>query len=97
MIKLKITNLARDVLLPKFTIPEDFIESDSGKDLENEYLKFLTFEGAKTRYKELGQDLEERILFELNVIKNSGYPGYFLIVQDLIKAADRNGCFSWPR
>jgi len=65
-------------------------------DLENEYLKFLTFEGAKTHYKELGQDLEERILFELNVIKNSGYPGYFLIVQDLIKAAIEMGVSVGP-
>ena len=37
--------------------------------------------------KNLDKDLNERILFELNVIKSSGYPGYFLIVQDLIKAA----------
>ncbi|MDB4164217.1 DNA polymerase III subunit alpha, partial [Flavobacteriaceae bacterium] len=93
--KIEVYELARDVLLPKFTIPEDF-ESDSGNDLENEYLKFLTFEGAKTHYKELGQDLEERILFELNVIKNSGYPGYFLIVQDLIKAAIEMGVSVGP-
>ena len=65
-------------------------------DLENEYLKFLTFEGVKTHYKELGKDLEERILFELNVIKNSGYPGYFLIVQDLIKAAIEMGVSVGP-
>ncbi|MDB0069680.1 DNA polymerase III subunit alpha, partial [Flavobacteriaceae bacterium] len=93
--KIEVYELARDVLLPKFTIPEDF-ESVSGNDLENEYLKFLTFEGAKTHYKELGQDLEERILFELNVIKNSGYPGYFLIVQDLIKAAIEMGVSVGP-
>ena len=93
--KIEVYELARDVLLPKFTIPEDF-ESDSGNDLENEYLKFLTFEGAKTHYKELGKDLEERILFELNVIKNSGYPGYFLIVQDLIKAAIEMGVSVGP-
>ena len=44
--KVEVYELARDVLLPKFTIPEDF-ESDSDIDLENEYLKFLTFQGAK--------------------------------------------------
>ena len=79
--KVETYELARDVLLPKFTIPKDF-ESDSEKDSENEYLKFLTFQGAKSHYKEIDDDLEERILFELNVIKNSGYPGYFLIVQE---------------
>jgi DNA polymerase-3 subunit alpha len=79
-------NLAREVLLPKFKIPADF-KTENSDDLENEYLKFLTFNGAKKHYKNLDKDLNERILFELNVIKSSGYPGYFLIVQDLIKAA----------
>ena len=93
--KVEVYELARDVLLPKFTIPEDF-ESDSDIDLENEYLKFLTFQGAKNHYKDIDNDLEERILFELNVIKNSGYPGYFLIVQDLIKAAIEMGVSVGP-
>ena len=84
--KVEVFDLARDVLLPKFKIPEDF-QVENNEDLENEYLKFLTFEGAKKHYSEINQDLNDRILFELNVIKNSGYPGYFLIVQDLIKAA----------
>ena len=93
--KVETYELARDVLLPKFIIPKDF-ESDSEKDSENEYLKFLTFQGAKSHYKEIDNDLEERILFELNVIKNSGYPGYFLIVQDLIKAAIEMGVSVGP-
>ena len=93
--KIEVYELARDVLLPKFTIPESY-ESDSKEDLENEYLKFLTFEGAKNHYEQIDNDLEERILFELNVIKNSGYPGYFLIVQDLIKAAIEMGVSVGP-
>ena len=92
--------LARDVLLPKFEIPSEFEDpndlDDLGKRGENNYLRHLTFEGVKTHYKELGKDLEERILFELNVIKNSGYPGYFLIVQDLIKAAIEMGVSVGP-
>jgi DNA polymerase-3 subunit alpha len=84
--KVEFFELAREVLLPKFKIPTDF-KTENSEDLENEYLKFLTFKGAKKHYKNLDKDLNERILFELNVIKNSGYPGYFLIVQDLIKAA----------
>ena len=51
---------------------------------ENNYLRFLTYEGAKQRYKELTQEITERIDFELDVIANTGYPGYFLIVQDFI-------------
>ena len=84
--KVELYELAREVLLPKFKIPVDF-KTENSDDLENEYLKFLTFKGAKKHYKNLDKDLNERILFELNVIKSSGYPGYFLIVQDLIKAA----------
>jgi DNA polymerase-3 subunit alpha len=84
--KVELYELAREVLLPKFKIPVDF-KTENSHDLENEYLKFLTFNGAKKHYKNLDNNLNERILFELNVIKSSGYPGYFLIVQDLIKAA----------
>jgi len=86
--KIEEYDLVREVLLPKFNIPKEFIKKTKlNKDVENEYLKHLTFEGLKKCYSNVNEDLEERVLFELNVIKNSGYPGYFLIVQDLIKAA----------
>jgi len=87
--KIEPFELARDVLLPKFDIPEEFqysTESDDNEG-ENKYLRFLTYEGAKERYAELTDEIKERIDFELNVIANTGYPGYFLIVQDLIAAA----------
>ena len=87
--KIEPFELARDVLLPKFDIPEEFQDS-SESDLnegENKYLHFLTYEGAKERYPELTDEIKERIDFELNVIANTGYPGYFLIVQDFIAAA----------
>ncbi len=83
--------LAREVLLPKFDIPETFLNAkdleDGGKRGENAYLKHLTFEGAKKRYKDLTPEIKERLDFELQVIANTGYPGYFLIVQDLIAEA----------
>jgi len=83
--------LARDVLLPAFDIPEEFKNNDDitngGKRGENAYLKHLTFEGAKKRYPELTDDIKERIDFELSVIENTGYPGYFLIVEDFIREA----------
>ncbi|HMC01025.1 MAG TPA: DNA polymerase III subunit alpha [Flavobacteriaceae bacterium] len=78
--KIEPFQLSRDVLLPKFGIPETFENEDS-------YLKHLTYEGAKKRYKELTQEIKERIDFELEVIKNTGYPGYFLIVEDFIREA----------
>ena len=89
--KIEIYDLARDVLLPKFEIPQVFLipedETDGGKRGENAYLRELTFIGAKKRYKEITPEILERIDFELLTIENSGYPGYFLIVQDFIVAA----------
>lgn len=89
--KIEIFNLAREVLLPKFDIPDEFLveedKLDGGKRGENKYLHYLTYEGAKRRYKEITPEVQERIDFELLTIQNSGYPGYFLIVQDFIAEA----------
>ena len=89
--KIEVFDLSREVLLPKYSIPDDFIDpkdqEDAGKRGENAFLKYITYEGAKSRYDEITETLKERIDFELKVIENSGYPGYFLIVQDLIKQA----------
>jgi DNA polymerase-3 subunit alpha len=90
--KVEIYTLARDVLLPKFEIPERFIHPedslDGGVRGENAYLKYLTFEGAKKRYgDQLDGDIRERLDFELSIIEKTGYPGYFLIVWDFILEA----------
>ncbi|MBR0201379.1 MAG: DNA polymerase III subunit alpha [Bacteroidaceae bacterium] len=56
--------------------------------LEADYLKALTYEGAKRVYGEpLSEEIDERLRFELHVMKTMGFPGYFLIVQDYINAA----------
>jgi DNA polymerase-3 subunit alpha len=89
--KIESYELARDVLLPAFDIPNEFKhpddETDGGKRGENAYLKHLTYEGAKKRYGDITPDIKERLDFELSVIKNTGYPGYFLIVEDFIREA----------
>ncbi len=83
--------LARDVLLPAFDIPEQFQfkedKVDGGKRGENAYLRHITYEGAKIRYGEITPEIDERLDFELKVIEKTGYPGYFLIVEDFIRAA----------
>ncbi len=82
--------LARDVLLPVFDFPEEFkdtADADGGNRGENAYLRHITYEGAKKRYGEITPEIEERIDFELDTIKNSGYPGYFLITEDFIREA----------
>ena len=87
--------LARDVLLPAFDIPEEFRDPADLKDAtlkngENAYLRHIAYKGAKIRYGEdLPEDIIERLDFELSVIRNTGYPGYFLIVEDFIREARR--------
>ena len=70
--------------LPNFPLPEGF-ENDA------EYLRFLTFEGAKERWgQQLPDHIVERLVYELQVIADMGFSSYFLIVWDLIKHARDN-------
>ena len=89
--KIEPYELARDVLLPKFDIPQEFVNPadavDGSNFGENAYLRHLTYLGAEKRYGELTDDIKERLDFELKTIENTGYPGYFLIVEDFIRVA----------
>ncbi len=89
--KVEAFELARDVLLPAFSIPDEFKDEqdieDGGKRGENAYLRHITYEGAKKRYGEITKEIQERLDFELATIENTGYPGYFLIVEDFIREA----------
>ncbi len=69
--------------LPKFDVPEGY---DSWT-----YLNKLCFDGLKERYENPGEELTERLHYELNVIKNMGYVDYFLIVWDFINYAKSQG------
>lgn len=88
--KIEAYDLERDILLPEFDIPADF-KSEGKSDIEiaNDYLRKITYDGAQERYDELTEEIKERLDFELDVIKKTGYPGYFLIVEDLIREARR--------
>jgi DNA polymerase III subunit alpha len=98
--KIEPYGLARDVLLPAFEIPEEFVHEqdsqDGGKRGENAYLKHLSFEGAVKRYNEITDEIKERLEFELATIEKTGYPGYFLIVQDFCHAAREMGVSVGP-
>ncbi|MGB0979464.1 MAG: DNA polymerase III subunit alpha, partial [Croceimicrobium sp.] len=98
--KVESYDLARDVLLPAFDIPEDFVdpldEEDGGKRGENNYLKHLTYVGAEKRYGTISEDIKSRLDFELETIANTGYPGYFLIVQDFTSQARKMGVSVGP-
>jgi DNA polymerase-3 subunit alpha len=82
-------DLAREVLLPDFKVPKKFMQKDDfdNQKGQNSYLRHLTNEGVKNKYGKMSKDLQERVDFELDVIAKTGYPGYFLIVQDFINAA----------
>ena len=76
-------------IMPDFPIPDGF-------DDEDEYLKHLSYEGAKKRYTIITDEIKERIEYELSVIKKMGFPGYFLIVQDFLRAAREMGVSVGP-
>lgn len=70
-------------LLPKFEVPEGYTI--------NTYLRKLSEEGLKKRYKEITPQIQERFEFEYKVITEMDFGGYFLIVQDFINwAKNRN-------
>ena len=72
-------------LLPDFPIPEGFQGAD-------DYLLHLTMEGAKERWGAGFDDtITDRLVFELDVIKNMGFSSYFLITWDLIRHAREAG------
>ncbi|MFN8397806.1 MAG: DNA polymerase III subunit alpha, partial [Bacteroidia bacterium] len=82
-------NLAGDMLLPQFKVPPGFNDMD-------DYLRFLTYEGAKKRYPVLTQDIQDRIELELRVMAKMKYAGYFLIVQSFTTEARNRGVYVGP-
>jgi DNA polymerase-3 subunit alpha len=88
--KVEFYSIDSQPLMPDFPLPERFNNAD-------EYLKYLTIEGAKRRYGDPPRkDVLERIEFELETICKMGFPGYFLIVQDFIHAAKDMGVSVGP-
>ncbi|PRR80609.1 DNA polymerase III subunit alpha [Clostridium liquoris] len=74
--------------LPNFPLP---------KEVDHyEYLKDICYKGLKERYSQVTKDLEDRLLYELKVIKDMGYVDYFLIVWDFIRFARENGIMTGP-
>jgi DNA polymerase-3 subunit alpha len=80
---------------PEEKVKEEFERYDSMGGYEKalrikfeaDYLEHLVYEGAKERYPDNLDECRERIDFEINTIKQMGFPGYFLIVADFIQAA----------
>ena len=78
--KIEKYKLDHDPIMPEFDLPEGYTDKDA-------YLRFLTYQGAKIRWRDLTKERTDRIDFELEMIAKMGFPGYFLIVQDFLNAA----------
>ena len=87
--KVELYSINHKPILPDFPLPEGF-------DNEDEYLRYLVYEGAKERWPNMDDEHRERLDFELETIKKMGFPGYFLIVQDYIRVAPSLGCSVGP-
>ena len=87
--KVEIYSINHAPILPDFPLPDGF-------DNEDDYLRYLVYEGAKERWPDMDEEHRERIDFELETIKKMGFPGYFLIVQDYIRVAPSLGCAVGP-
>ena len=66
--------------MPAYTVPKKFPDQQS-------YLEHLTYAGAKNRYGEINEEVRTRLEYELKVIRDMKFAGYFLIVQDFINGA----------
>jgi DNA polymerase-3 subunit alpha len=87
--KIEKYKLDHDPIMPDFEIPQGYTDKD-------DYLRYLTYKGAAERWGELTDALKERIDFELQTIAKMGFPGYFLIVQDFLRAAREMGVSVGP-
>jgi DNA polymerase-3 subunit alpha len=77
---LMIDTSGKDVKLPSFPRPKNF-------ETDFDYLKFLTREGMSRRFSRITPGMEERVNYELNIIKKMGLSGYFLIVREIVDFA----------
>ncbi|MDC3166144.1 DNA polymerase III subunit alpha [Candidatus Marinimicrobia bacterium] len=71
--------------LPNFPIPKEANMSDP-----DQYLKSITESGAQNLYGEITPEIKKRMSHELNVIKNMGFAGYFLITADFVEYAKKS-------
>src|SRR6201991_2821678 len=94
--RVEVLNLKKDILLPAFPIPKEFQIHEDANLNQWEYLRHITYEGAKMRYTDIAPEVQERLDFELFTVKTMGFAGYFLIVSDFIRAGRDMGVFVGP-
>jgi DNA polymerase III subunit alpha len=89
VVKIEKYKLDHDPIMPEFELPEGYSDKD-------EYLRFLTYKGAENRWGTPSREQADRLDFELAMIAEMGFPGYFLIVQDFLHAAREMGVSVGP-
>jgi len=77
---LMIDTTGKDVKLPTFPRPQNF-------ETDFDFLKYLAFEGVRTRFDRITPGIEERLSYELGIINRMGLSGYFLIVREIVSFA----------
>ncbi len=89
--KVYMPKLKSDILLPMFQLPKGF-------NTQAEYLRFLSYQGARaaSRYGGVSDEVRSRLDYEIDIISRMGFEGYFLIVQDFINAAREIGVAVGP-
>jgi DNA polymerase-3 subunit alpha len=87
--KIEKYKLDHDPIMPDFQLPEGFTDND-------QYLRHLAYKGAEERWGTLTKEHTDRLDFELETIAKMGFPGYFLIVQDFLRAAREMGVSVGP-
>lgn len=80
--KVEKLDLKRQIMMPNFQVPASY-------NSQSDYMRYLVYEGAKKRYKEITQDVSERIELELKTIFDSKFEGYFLVIEDFLTEARR--------
>ena len=81
--KVEFYDIRHAPIIPRIDIPNGF--GNDRKDREDNYLKHLSFVKAKLIYGDiLPEDVSDRLIFELQIIKQRGASGYFLFLQDVI-------------
>jgi DNA polymerase-3 subunit alpha len=76
------------VHLPEYKIPEGYEKS--------EYFRRICQEGLRLRYKDITEEIQQRLNYEIGIIEQMGYVDYFLIVWDFIKYARDNNIMVGP-
>jgi DNA polymerase-3 subunit alpha len=98
--KVESFSLSHKPLMPDFPVPEEFArDPDESKIAQQfKYLEHIVWRGAEKRYpgEHLTPAIRERLEFELQTIGRMGFPGYFLIVWDFLRAAREMGVSVGP-